>query len=195
MKRIGADQTKAAATTLAVAFHDDPLFQLIQPDPARRRRTGTWFMGTAVKYGLQNGEVWSNDDASAVAVWFPPGKTDLSMVAFLRAGMIRLPLEVGLRGSARVLKLMSATEPFHKQVKGPHWYLLAIGTLPERQGQGLGSALVKIGTDQADKAGVPCYLETATDADIAFYSKRGFEVIGSTQAEGHTLSGMVRKPQ
>jgi ribosomal protein S18 acetylase RimI-like enzyme len=110
----------------------------------------------------------------------------------LRAGLIRLPLKVGLRHSVRVLSAIGATEPFHEQVTGPHWYLLALGTLPERQGQGLGSALVKIGTDRADEAHLPVYLETATDADIAFYTKRGFQIIGQTQVQGYTLSGMVR---
>jgi predicted N-acetyltransferase YhbS len=113
----------------------------------------------------------------------------------LRAGMIRLPLKVGLRGSVRVLNSISATEPFHKQVEGPHWYLLALGTRPERQGQGLGSALMEIGTAQADAAGIPTYLETATDADIAYYGKRGFEVIGQTRVGEFTLSGMVRQPR
>ena len=112
-------------------------------------------MGTAVSYGLAKGEVWGNEDASAVAVWFPPGQTTLSTLGMLRAGMIRLPLQVGLRGSVRVLTAIGATEPFHKQVEGPHWYLLALGTRPERQGQGLGSALMEIGTARADAARIP----------------------------------------
>ena len=44
VKQIGADQQLAAARTLAAAFHDDPLLQVVQPDPERRRATGTWFM-------------------------------------------------------------------------------------------------------------------------------------------------------
>ena len=54
---------------------------------------------------------------------------------------------------------------------------------------------MEIGTSQADAARIPTYLETATDADIAFYRKRGFEVIGQTQLGEFTLSGMVRPPQ
>jgi ribosomal protein S18 acetylase RimI-like enzyme len=195
MQRLSRDRQRDAAATLALAFQHDPLLAIIQPDAARRQATGRWFMGSAVGYGLTHGEVWGNDDTSAVAVWFPPGKTSLSIVGMLRAGLIRLPLKVGVRHSVRVLSAISATEPFHKQVEGPHWYLLALGTRPERQGQGLGSALVAIGTDQADQARIPVYLETATDADIAFYTKRGFEVIGQTQVQGYTLSGMVRPPQ
>lgn len=92
-------------------------------------------------------------------------------------------------------KAMSVTEGFHKQVEGPHWYLMTIGTRTARQGEGLGSMLVEMGTSQADDAGVPCYLETGTDANIAFYRKRGFQIIGQADCYGHMLTGMIRPPR
>jgi hypothetical protein len=52
-----------------------------------------------------------------------------------------------------------------------------------------------MGTSQADGAGVPCYLETGTDANIAFYRKRGFEIIGQADCYGYTLTGMIRLPR
>jgi ribosomal protein S18 acetylase RimI-like enzyme len=69
------------------------------------------------------------------------------------------------------------------------------GTRTARQGQGLGSQLVEMGTSRADDARVPCYLETGTDSNIAFYQKRGFEIIGQVDLYGHTLTGMIRKPR
>ena len=90
---------------------------------------------------------------------------------------------------------MSATGPFHKTVHGPHWYLVTIGTRKARQGQGLGGTLVEVGTSRADAAGVPCYLETATQRNVDFYAKRGFEVVGQAEVEGFTLFGMVRAPR
>ena len=88
------------------------------------------------------------------------------------------------------MQAISATEPFHKAVHGPHWYLLAVGARSQFQGRGLGSALVEIGTSRADAAGVPCYLETGTQSNIDFYAKRGFEIVGQTNFDGHTLTGM-----
>ena len=145
MQRIHADQRQAAAKTLAAAFHDDPILQILQPDPARRSAFGTWFMGVAVTYALRrHGEVWGNEDASAVGVWLPPGRTDVGIGGLLRAGMIALPLKVGLRGVARAMGVMSATDRFHKQVKGPHWYLMVLGTRltpgRERTREGMGAA-------------------------------------------------------
>ncbi len=51
-----------------------------------------------------------------------------------------------------------------------------------------------VGTTRADGAGLPCYLETGTQSNVDFYEKRGFEVVGQTDFDGHTLTGMVRQP-
>ncbi len=42
---------------------------------------------------------------------------------------------------------------------------------------------------------MPCYLETATQSNVDFYGKRGFEVVGDVEVEGFTLFGVVRPPQ
>ena len=194
MNRIEPAQKAAAARTLATAFHDDPVLASMAPEPNRRARVGQWFLGTAVEYGLRWGEVWADPDVSAVAVWLPPENTSMTMGRMLRAGLARMPVVAGPRATVRFLQGSWAWDEVHTSVSGPHWYLVAIGTLPDRQGHGLGSALVKVGTDQADAAGLPCYLETATDDDIAFYERRGFRVAKQVQVHGFALTGMVREP-
>jgi ribosomal protein S18 acetylase RimI-like enzyme len=184
----------AAAATLAEAFFDDPLLQIVAPNEATRRRWAPWVMGLPLQYGLRWGEVWSTDDTSAVAVWVPPGSGEMSLGRMLQLGLARMPFRLGMAGSRRFMQALSATEPFHESVDGPHWYLVAVGARADRQGQGLGSALVEVGTARADEAGVPCYLETGTQSNIDFYAKRGFEIVGQIDLYGHTIAGMVRPP-
>lgn len=195
MELLRADQRAAAVQTLAEAFTDDPLIAIVAPDPAKRARAARTFMAGPVDYGIRYGRVWANDDASALAVWLHPETGPLSTPRMLRVGMWRMPFVLGMSGMNRFFKAMSVTESLHHQVEGPHWYLMAVGTRAARQGQGLGSALVEMGTSRADEAGLPCYLETATDSNIAFYRKRGFEVVGQGDAYGYTLTGMVRQPR
>jgi ribosomal protein S18 acetylase RimI-like enzyme len=189
------DHHHEAALTLAEAFASDPLLEILAPDPARRVKLGVPMMGMLLAYGMRYGRVWSNDDASAVAIWLHPESGPMRMHRMLRAGMWRAPFMLGLQGMGRMAKAMSATERLHKQVEGSHWYLMTVGTRMARQGQGLGSTLVEMGTSRADAARVPCYLETGTDANIAFYQKRGFEIVGQADCYGHTLTGMVRRPR
>ena len=195
MEPLHPDQQRAAALTLAEAFASDPLLEILAPDPARRAKLGPPMMGVLLAYGMRYGRVWANDDASAVAIWLHPESGPMKMPRMLRAGMWRAPFILGLDGMGRMSKAMSATEGFHKQVEGPHWYLMTVGTRTARQGQGLGSTLVEMGTSRADDAGVPCYLETGTDSNIAFYRKRGFEIIGQADCYGYTLTGMIRSPR
>jgi GNAT superfamily N-acetyltransferase len=195
LKLLAADQAAAAAGTLAEAFRDDPLMKIIAPDERRRDVVAPWFFRKGIALGQRWGEVWCNDDASAVAVWLSPGNTEITPARMLRVGMGALPFKAGLDGTMRFMKATTATEKFHKAVKGPHWYLLAIGTRPSVQGTGLGSALIEAGTAKADAAGIPCYLETATESNVAFYSKRGFEVTGQADVLGFTLYGMFRRPR
>ncbi len=194
MEPLRSHQVEAAANTLAEAFWDDPLMHIVAPNEKKRATVGPWFFEKSIAYGLRWGEVSCNDDASAVAVWFPPGNTDITLGRMLRVGMGALPFRAGINGFVRFIRAISTVEKFHKAVQGPHWYLMAMGASPTRQGTGLGSSLLQLGTSKADAAGIPCYLETATDSNVAFYSKRGFEVTGEANIYGFTLRGMVRPP-
>ena len=44
-------------------------------------------------------------------------------------------------------------------------------------------------------AGVACYLETGTQSNIDLYSSHGFEVAGSVERDGFTLTAMIRSPR
>src|SRR2546426_11598207 len=95
MELVRSDQVEAAANTLAEAFWDDPLMQIVAPNEKKRTIVAPWFFAKSIAYGLRWGEVSSNDDASAVAIWFPPGNTDITLGRMLRVGMGALPLRAG----------------------------------------------------------------------------------------------------
>jgi ribosomal protein S18 acetylase RimI-like enzyme len=195
MQPLGAGQTAAAAITLTQAFWNDPLLEtVVAPDEGKREALGLWFFELALTYSVRWGEPHCNEDVSAVAIWLPPGQTQIGMGRMLRMGLWAMPFKLGLGGMSRFSKATGVGEKFHHSVKGPHWYLMALGTKPEAQGTGHGSALVSIGTVKADAAGIPCYLETGTESNVAFYARRGFEVIGQEDVLGFTLWGMIRKP-
>jgi ribosomal protein S18 acetylase RimI-like enzyme len=56
----------------------------------------------------------------------------------------------------------------------PLLYLSHIGVMPERQGEGLGTALMRDGLAGADRDGVPTWLETSVEANVAYYERLGF---------------------
>lgn len=60
----------------------------------------------------------------------------------------------------------------------PHRYLSALGVSLAWHAQGVGSALLKLGTARADARGIPCHLETFSEANVRFYRQHGFDVVG-----------------
>lgn len=79
---------------------------------------------------------------------------------------------------------------------GPHWYLPLLGVRPESQGKGLGRAVLRRVFDDADRAGVPVYLETATAPNVALYERLSFMLRGSGELSGGLPNWeLLREPQ
>ena len=66
--------------------------------------------------------------------------------------------------------------PHHPET--PHWYLGVLATASERQGQGFGSAVAEPGIDAAAVVGLPAFLETGVERNVALYERMGFVVTG-----------------
>ena len=54
---------------------------------------------------------------------------------------------------------------------------MILGGDRDKQGQGVGSSLVAPMLARADAEGLPCYLETMKERNVAFYEKHGFQVV------------------
>ena len=50
-----------AARTMAVAFHDDPLLLVMQPDESKRNEFGRWFLGMFLEIAARRGQFWGNE--------------------------------------------------------------------------------------------------------------------------------------
>ncbi len=162
------------ATALASAFADDPAWAWLLPYPDRERRQRIFFELELHHLVPSRREVWMSEDGSAAAFWGPPGLWSVPMLTVLReaAPMTRVfgrRLQLALRYLLRVE---------HKHPRNPsHWYLEAIGTVPARQGQGLGSALLRPVLALCDRDGVGAYLESSTERNRALYERQGFRVV------------------
>ncbi|CAK7235561.1 hypothetical protein SCUCBS95973_009310 [Sporothrix curviconia] len=62
----------------------------------------------------------------------------------------------------------------------PHWYLELIATHRDFQGRGAAGALLRYGEQQADAAGLPCYLDATPDGRPVYTSAgQGFREVDS----------------
>lgn len=158
--------------TLAAAFANDPVFcHLLPPGvQARDERVRRIFVVDGSR-SLAHAGLWTTAEGDAAAVWFPPDHWRPSTRQDLRETPAWL--RIGGRQARRFMQLRSALYAHHRELP-PHWYLLYIGTRPERQGQGLGSALLQSVLDRCDADRVPAYLEASCERNAVLYRRHGF---------------------
>jgi ribosomal protein S18 acetylase RimI-like enzyme len=160
------------AGALSRAFDDDPVMEWLFPDPGKRPRWTRQFFGARLRQLLRQDEVWAVGDSSGAALWAQPDRWKLSFLETLDM-MARIGPGVGRR-TVRGLRGLSLIEERHPHE--PHWYLAVLGVDPPAQGSGLGSALLAPVLRACDADGVPAYLESSKERNIAFYARHGFRV-------------------
>jgi ribosomal protein S18 acetylase RimI-like enzyme len=78
-----------------------------------------------------------------------------------------------------------------------HWTLGPIAVDPAHRGQGFASQLIRPMLERADDEGVPVYLSTNTEENIALYEHFGFKVKERADMPGVDgwNASMLREPQ
>jgi GNAT superfamily N-acetyltransferase len=184
----------AVGGALARAFYDDPHFRWIVRDDTKRIRTLERGFTTFIKrIWLPKNESYTHERLIGGAHWLPPGTWHMGVLAQLAL----LPALVrALRGDTpRLLKGLTFIEGKHPH-DPPHWYLAAIGVVPEWQGRGFGAALMRGVLERCDAEGLPAYLEAGTPRSRELYAREGFEVLEECRyaSDGPPLWRMWREP-
>lgn len=181
---------------LAAAFHDDPLIRFLIPTDPTGTRTAT-LLSTMAELHLADDSVFiAVDDASGemmgVAVWGIIGHWRFPASAYVRFGP-RLARVLGPGGLRRSIHLRGI-EVAH--VRDPHYYLGVLGTHPNHQGRGIGSATMAPFLDRADEEGVGAYLESSKQSNVPYYARHGFETRTAHRIPtGPEIYLMWREPQ
>lgn len=172
--------------TLTAAFEADPPVRWMYPDRAEYLAHfpafATAFAGPAI-----------SDDTlvrveGGVALWIAPGaEPDEAALVEVVERSIPAPRQ------AEVFAVFEAMGNVHPQE--PHWYLPMIGVRPDRQGRGLGSAMLRPVLARCDAEDIPAYLEATTERNRALYARHGFQLIATIEVAGcPPLYAMLRQP-
>jgi len=181
VRRARAADVPAMAGVMARAFADDPLMRWVLPDDDTRvARMERWFAAVYRQVSLEHLVVYTSDPVHGVAEWAPPGGWRLRR----RDALPSIPATIRwLRsGTFRISTAMAALADQHPSE--PHWYLGGLGTDPAFQGRGVATALLQPVLDRCDDSGTPAYLETQKEANLPFYARHGFAVVGQLDVPG-----------
>lgn len=186
-----------AIHVLGPALVDDPLTCYLFPDSARRLALFEITLKAHLTYGCLYGDVQMTSAKDGVAIWLLPGQTNQSLWRLLRAGTVFLPLHFNWQTNRRLIHYMNCADTQHaRHAPDKHWYLYFLGVDPARQGQGIGSCLLREVLPQADRQRIPCYLETSAERNVGFYQKHGFRVLSEAVLfdDGPRMWFMRREP-
>jgi GNAT superfamily N-acetyltransferase len=164
---------------MSSAFADDPLWVYLFPDSARRRNAIPRFYRVGFALPVRNGQAYgAGDEIEGVAVWSVPLQKGGSPLSVLNADLFRLLFSPSIMSIRKAFPIFSQFDRMHKQyVREPHYYLNSIGVLPEAQGKGLASKLIRPFLARADTEGVPAYTETMTPSNVPLYQHFGFQIM------------------
>jgi ribosomal protein S18 acetylase RimI-like enzyme len=187
-----AEDRRALAGSLARAFHDDPVMSWFFPESERRTDRNRRFFSMRVRQLLPHGETYTTDGVLGGALWAAPDRWRVGRADEMRMAVALLPAI--WRRLGPVLRGVELIERAHPTE--PHYYLAVLGTDPEAQGRGLGSALMQPMLDTCDRDDVPAYLESSKERNIDFYARHGFRVTGEVRLPaGPCVWPMWRDPR
>jgi GNAT superfamily N-acetyltransferase len=189
------EELDGVADALARAFDDDPmmtwLFGDVPPRPGRYSRT--YFAREGARH-LRHGHVYTIDGTPGAAYWDPPGHWKTRPLDMLRLAPLMLR-GVGARGP-KALRGLARMEKAHADQPRDHYYLAILGTRPDRQGEGIGAALLDPVLQRCDHEGAGAYLESSKESNIPYYRRFGFELVGEVEfPSGPTIWPMWRDPR
>jgi ribosomal protein S18 acetylase RimI-like enzyme len=170
MSIMRADHREAAVITDVVA---DAVQQLgvavwLVPQRAERRAVLRERIRIDVEHALWHGEVHVADDRSAVALWLPHDGRPLPEPADYDR---RLAQACGRWAERFQLldRLLAAHHPEH-----PHHHLAYLAVRPGRQGEGLGSAMLRHHHARLDADGIAGYLEATSPPARDLFARHGY---------------------
>ena len=178
--------------TLARAFHHDPIQCWLFPDEFHRVQKSQRIFAIFLRNLIIRETVFTTPGLEGAALWIAPEHVKPSLLKQLELGIQILPI----LGSSipRGIQWWRAIEAKHP--KCHHWYLLLLGTAPEHQRKGIGSALLVPILKKCDTERLPAYLEAGSEENISFYQRSGFEVMRDIELpNGPTIFQMVREPR
>jgi ribosomal protein S18 acetylase RimI-like enzyme len=166
------EEVPVATASLVRAFWDDPMLTYMFPDSRNRARAMSRFFTIQLRQSpKRHGLAYTTEGCRSTALWIPP-RTGPPTV---RDALAQIPtlLSLGRRAGA-TLRLAQLVETRHPKLA--HYYLGGLGTDPQWQGRGLGSAVIGPVLEICDRDGLPAYLESSKEANLNFYRRQGFEV-------------------
>ncbi len=178
-----------ALSSLARAFEHDLPCRWLYPEEDQYAHSFPIFAKAFGGAAIDQGTALATRDFSGMALWMPPG------VGPNEEALAEL-IEKSVADSRKVDVFALFAEMDRVHPIEPHWYLPLIGVKPARQGNGIGTALLRPVLEECDRSNLPAYLEATSARSIPLYQRYGFEPVTQIMVSGcPPIVPMFRSPR
>lgn len=188
MKKARLEDKNIVVDILTKSYEKDPHINFLL-EKSKNKNKLRIIMEYVFEESFNKGEIYLNEDNTAVALWVTAIKEKINWKFFYRN--ISFLFQIGLESTIRILKMDSLVHKYHpKSQKFAHLY--TIGVLPEGQGKGYARKMIDFMVEKMSKTKSALYLETSNATNIGTYNKIGFHVFQTISVDGHKLFCMNR---
>ena len=193
-----ASDPRTTANILTKAFLFDPFFSWLFPGESHESNLHQWWY-FLTRHASKSPE-WAlsvDEGNSTSSIWTKPildldesdNSDDDEQDAF-----VNLMHELVGDRISQVLEAFAEVNANHPSQ--PHWYLQAVGTVPEMQSKGRAAKLLQPILEICDKEETGAYLESTNPRNLSFYYRLGFETQKELSLDGGkaALTCMWRDP-
>ena len=189
--RAGEADTGVLSQVIAEAFFSLAVCRWLIPDGAARRAAFPGFFQLYAEHAIQDGLVETTPDRAAAALWIPgtgPGAPPASYTGRLAA--ITGPYLDNFLAFDEALDRHHPAGTFHE-------YLAILAVRPDRQGQGIGTALLHARHAVLQDQGIPAYLVASDERTRRIYLDHGYADRGGPieHADSVRMYPMWREPR
>jgi len=178
-RQLTLSDTESAAQVISQAFINDPLISFMLPIKRTRIKTLYKFFRAYGEVNIKNNRGYgSGEPLQGIAYWKSPNQDNVSISVKSLSLFLPLLLTFYPIGYFRAKAILQQIDSLHKKYTDePHYYLDNIGIIPDAQGKGIASKLIRPILEMADSQNVISYTDTVTHTNVALYEHFGFQCV------------------
>jgi hypothetical protein len=166
---IEESEVSKAALVLGRSFSNYPIFTYILPEHKARTRKLSLLFSFLIRNGLQIGEVVApSNNLEGISIWVINAGNRPPQINAVKSGIIGLLFGLDPASLQRFIAVGRQKEKTRRKLLSRSYCLLdVIGIDPKFQRHGYARIMLQSKLHELDNRGLPCYLETSNDTNIA----------------------------
>jgi ribosomal protein S18 acetylase RimI-like enzyme len=195
MKPLTLELLPQASNVAARAFLNDPGFCYYFYDPKTRLQHLLEFWQGMIWMNLvKNQESWvAMKDDRVIGLICPvlPSDPEESLLLKVRAGLLRLPFVVGFTSTKRLLHAGDVIDSLKADMPKGLLYLEHIAVDPDYHKQGIGTIMINMMLEKAEKNNWNTFLLTQNPVNLAYYQRFGFKLLDQRTTDDMPLQYLM----